>query len=129
MAAAIVLAFLVGAALGFVLGRRNPPAAASAAATTAPPTRRTKPTSRAKKAGLTDASLTPQDDILDRLRKVADGELDASELAVAQPPPPTPEEIAASEERLAAEQRVLDRLRRQAQSSDLANDRDSDDSR
>jgi hypothetical protein len=158
VAAAIVLAFLVGAAFGFVLGRRNPAAAPSAPAA-APAPRRTKPTSRAKKAGLTDASLTPQDDILERLRKVADGELDPSELSVEAPPPPTPEEIAANEERLAAEQRVLDRLRRQvpssrsddgaderppgsrraigsrgappeqAQPSDLANDRDNDDSR
>jgi hypothetical protein len=132
VAAAIVLAFLVGAAVGFVLGRRNP-RGAPGSTDAAPALPRTKATTRAKKAGLTDASLTPQDDILERLRKVADGELDPRELEVERLPQLTPEEIAANEERLAAEQRVLDRLRRQAQlggsGSDLANDLDNDDSR
>ena len=131
--AAIVFAFLVGLALGIVLGRRNPkPDAGVEAPAAATMPRRTKPSRRAAKAGLTDESFTPADDILDRMRKAAEGELDPAELSVEAPAPPTPAQVAADAERVERERRVLERLRQQAeapQPSDLANDRDHDDVR
>lgn len=126
VAGAIVFAFLAGLALGVFLGRRSVTPAASAVPSVAPVARRTKPSKRAAKAGLTDASLTPADDILDKLRKAADGELDPAELnADAPPPPPDPAEVAAAEARAEQERRVLERLRQQQAQSDLPNDRDS----
>ena len=128
MIAAIVFAFLLGLALGVVLGRRNPQPAgdALAAPAAAAVPRRTKPSRRAAKAGLTDESFTPADDILERMRKAAEGELDPAELEVARPAPPTPAQVAADAERAERERRVLERLRQQseaAQPSDAPNDR------
>ena len=134
--ALVVFAFLVGLALGVVLGRRNPKpetvaaAGAAVAPLPAPAARRTKASRRASKAGLTDESFTPSDDILERLRKAAEGELDPAELEKTESPPPTPAQLAADAERAERERRVLERLRQQqAQPSDLPNDRDHDDAR
>ena len=134
--ALVVFAFLVGLALGVALGRRNPkPEALAATGAAAAPlaaatARRTKASRRAAKAGLTDESFTPSDDILERLRKAAEGELDPAELEKTEPAPPTPAQIAAEAERSERERRVLDRLRQQAgQPSDLPNERDNDEVR
>jgi len=122
---ALVFAFLVGVAVGVLIGRRAPrpdatptSAAGRAVAVTGP-----APTKRGRKAGLTDESFTPTDDILEKLRLAAEGELDPS--AFAEQPPPRqqpeapPERPAAVDPRLAeAEQRILDRLRRQAETGD-----------
>jgi hypothetical protein len=136
VAFAVVFAFLVGLALGVVLGRRNPKPGTEVVSPsllgTAP--RRTKPSKRAAKAGLTDESFTPADDILDKLRRAAEGELDPAELGGSGAPPPTAAQVQIDLEKAERERRVLERLRhQQAQgdppASDLANDRDSDDIR
>lgn len=129
MVGVVVFAFLLGLSLGVLLGRRaarpagpdGSPLAAPApkpAGVVAPP--RAAPNKRARKAGLTEESFTPSDDILDKLRLAAEGELDPSVLADEPParPQPAADEArppAAVDPRLAeAEQRILDRLRRQA---------------
>ena len=135
MAGVIVFAFLAGLGLGVFLGRRSMASAATAAApaaVAAPAARRTKPSRRAMKAGLTDESLTPADDILEKLRKAAEGELDPEELTREKPPPPPdPAQVAADEAKAERERRVLERLRQQQAEaqSDLPNDRESDDIR
>lgn len=112
MAAVVLLAFLLGVTVGIVIARRSPPSRAEPTAAAAVPTR------RARKAGLTEEALTPSDDILQRLRKAADGELDPAEIEAA-PPPTAAEEAAAAAAELARreelaeqERRVLERLRR-----------------
>jgi hypothetical protein len=130
----ILFFFLAGLGLGLFLGRRSMASAAASPspAPLAPPpvAPRTKPTRRAMKAGLTDASLTPADDILEKLRRAAEGELDPAELSrAAPPPPPDPAQVAADEAKAERERRVLERLRQQQPQSDLANERDNDDIR
>lgn len=148
MIGAIVLSFLVGVSVGVLIARRGQPHAAERQhPQPAPPSRVAAPgplagpSKRGRKAGLTEESFQPADDILDKLRLVAEGQLDPSvlrdelsdsgvaprpEAATAPRPAPEPEAEAApppidpalSE----AEQRVLDRLRRMAPPSD-ADDR------
>jgi len=131
---AIVLTFLVGVSIGVLIGRRMPrseraerpgagtqpsPIAGREAPAVAPVA---VPNKRARKVGLTEDSFRPSDDILEKLRLAAEGQLDPSVLASepeAPAPEPEPVEDAgppAVDPALAeAEQRILDRLRREAQ--------------
>jgi len=131
---AIVLAFLVGLSAGVYLGRRSsvthPPTA------TTPPlagsTMPAGPTKRGRKAGLTEESFTPSDDILERLRRAAVGEIDPADLTGDRPDPEVvvDEEPAVDPELAEAQRRVLDRLERQGdQPSDSSKQRDNGDSR
>lgn len=105
MAAVVLLAFLLGVTVGIVLARRSPQSRVEPAATVVGPTK------RGRKAGLTEEAFTPSDDILERLRKAADGELDPAEI---EAPPPTAAEAEAARRHELEEQerRVLERLRR-----------------
>jgi hypothetical protein len=131
---AIVLTFLVGVSVGVLIGRRVPrpePAERPAPAPPAAPRARRDPPAvapvavpnkRARKVGLTEDSFRPSDDILEKLRLAAEGQLDPAVLA-SEPEPPAPEPVPAEQAgpppvdpALAeAEQRILDRLRREAQ--------------
>ena len=130
MLGAIVLAFLLGLAAGVFLGRRTAPSAASNAGWGPPPVRpaptgavtRTPmatPNDRARKAGLTEEAFTPSDDILEKLRLAAEGAIDPAVLAeerarsapaAEERPPPVVDPRLTD-----AEQRILDRLRREGQ--------------
>ena len=119
---AVLFAFLLGLSVGILVGRRSPAARAepAAAAPSPAPLPTTpgalKPTKRARKAGLTEADFTPSDDILERLRKAAEGELDPSEI---EAPPASTTASNAEDDAEAArradlaekERRVLERLR------------------
>jgi hypothetical protein len=113
----VVFAFACGVSVGLLIGRRSVRVKEEREAVDrALPVR---PTKRASKKGLTPESFQPSDDILERLRKAAEGELDPAVLRDAggsepAPAPPTPEELHLSE----AERRVLERLRRQAEGGD-----------
>lgn len=124
-----MLAFLVGVSVGVLIGRR---AATPSRPKPIAPLAPESPviTKRGRKAGLSEEAFVPSDDILEKLRLAAEGELDPAELAADDPPPrripPTVAELAEEPEepaprppvdpRLAeAEQRILDRLRRQQQ--------------
>jgi hypothetical protein len=129
MVGAIILAFLCGVALGVWLGRRQPREATpeAAAAPVARPLARpaapraapmSAPTEKGRKAGLTEESFTPSDDILEKLRLAAEGQLDPSDLGTSPPEPAPPPAPRPSPSITEAEQRVLDRLRQRAQEAD-----------
>ena len=116
--AATVFVFVAGVGLGVWLGRRSMADPRVSAA--APPTPRPTPvavaspppavalTDKARKKGLTEDSMRPSDDILERLRRAAEGDAAAIEETPAPvaESPPTPELTE-------AERRVLERLRQQ----------------
>jgi hypothetical protein len=72
------------------------------------------PTAKGRKAGLTEESFKPSDDILEKLRLAAEGELDPSVLrSEPEEPPPAEPAPLPPPELTEAERRVLERLRRQ----------------
>lgn len=137
--AAILFAFLVGVSVGVLIGRRysraGEHAAAPAAAPVAAPSLSSRPpvtgvpagaptvapNKRARKAGLTEESFRPADDILEKLRLVAEGHLEPTALGddaagdrSAEAAAPAPESDApplANPHLSDAERRVLERLR------------------
>lgn len=135
----MVLAFLVGVAVGVVLGRRSTaerPTPPTAPVPVAPPPSVTPGspvvTKRGRKAGLSEASFQPSDDILERLRRVEAGELDPSQLhdAPAAPAaePSTPPVLPTDPELAERERRILERLERERQ-SDFSKQRESGEER
>jgi hypothetical protein len=118
VAAAIVFALLVGFAAGVAVGRRNP--APSIVQRDVPvvglsPNAVAAPSKRGRKAGLTEADFTPSDDILEKLRRASEGELDPAVLrgdGDAEPDGSGDAELP-DPELTEAERRVLERLRRE----------------
>lgn len=122
MVGAVLFAFLLGLSVGILIGRRNPRAKEDTGAPAAPAVtpsllggRSVGPTKRGRKAGLTEADFTPSDDILERLRKAAEGELDPSEIEAPSTTGPGEGSAEADALRRAElaekERRVLERLR------------------
>lgn len=119
---AVVFAFLLGLSIGILVGRRSPAAPRGEAANVAPPvvspslvSGAVGPSKRGRKAGLTEADFTPSDDILERLRKAAEGELDPAEIeappASASSATDADDDAARRAELAEKERRVLERLR------------------
>jgi hypothetical protein len=67
------------------------------------------PNAKARKLGLDEDAFKPSDDILDQLRRAAEGD----ESALTESAPPTREPSMPAPELTEAERRVLDRLRQQ----------------
>ena len=119
MVGAVLFAFLLGLSVGILIGRRSAPrrgeeVPVAVVTPTIVARGEVKPSKRGRKAGLTEADFTPSDDILERLRKAAEGELDPSEIE-APPATTTAAEDAAEAARRAElaekERRVLERLK------------------
>jgi hypothetical protein len=129
VAAAIVVAFLLGLIVGLLVGRRigvaaarvtpSPAAGSPAAAAMGAARAATAASGRAGTPEPGEDGPRPADDILEKLRLVSEGKLDPSALS-ADDEPKEPraaaieQEAAERQARLTeAERRVLDRLRRQ----------------